>query len=681
MVFKNDAGECFEYIIKTLQGRIFVSEYKLSEDTPELFFADKVILKCRLKNIGFQNVYEKYLYNSYNIDKIAIIEDVISVVPSNRLVDKLYNKFFTGIFYLRNVIIDYVKKTIPSPYNNLILRITIGYKDTELNEIEKYFQSAGVIHVLVVSGLHVGFVYLFLYTFLKFVIIFPREIKIILSMFGVILYTLLTGCSPPVVRATIILVCFCITLLLKREHSVYHSLSLAAIIILISNPRNLFNPSFQLSFCACFGISYYYRFLNNKIKEYLEKINFIVRYIVQLFLVTFSAQIFTLPLVMYYFNKISIVGLISNIIIIPISSVMLWLGLGYYTTLLIPNISYPMARIVTFCYSIYLEIIKFFSNLPFSVINTFSPSSFSMLVYFLILLVIPRYSFKIKTIIFGFLISVTILFINITPAKYKHRITFLNVGLGDCVIIFDDDKVCLIDTGGELNFDVGKYIVSAYLLKNKVKEIEYVIISHPHYPHYFGLKYLLENFFKIKNIVINNFVSSEKEYKELLRIAYNKKINLIVIKNKQYLKLKNIQLTIIPSYVWQATDEISIYDENSMLIKLKYNKFSCLLTNDLPMAQVINLLKHEKLNTDFTLLQIPRHGKYKEDIDLLSYMISKKYLSTKFCIVSTDKSVWVSKLKNFGIPLFSTSSNGNIEVLLKNSHIMFNLENFSLNPM
>jgi len=272
-------------------------------------------------------------------------------------------------------------------------------------------------------------------------VIFNRPTKILISMLGVIFYMLLTGCSPPVFRATIIFLCFCISLLFNREYSQYHALTFAAIVLLFINERNLFNPSFQLSFFACFGIIYFYPFVYEFIKEKICNLSQINIYILKLFIVTVSAQIFTLPLILIYFNKFSLVSFVSNIFVIPLSSVLLWLSIGYY--FLIENIflSFYLSRLIEFVAVIYVEIIQFFAKVPHSSVKIGLPKGLEILFYYLFVILLPIMLKKKKymTILTFFIIFVSVIVFVRTRDVYRFKITFFNVGLGNATLLQTSD--------------------------------------------------------------------------------------------------------------------------------------------------------------------------------------------------------------------------------------------------
>ncbi len=617
----------------------------------ELKIGDYVLTKVVLKNISFRNNYEFYLYSSFDVTQYGFIEEVLKINRNKTVAYKIINKVFFIVNKLREKLVELTKLNIEQPYNDVILRLTIGYKNTELNEIYKYFQDAGVAHVLVVSGLHVGFVYTFLYFGLKF-FVFDRGIRIIFSSFFTVFFMLLTGCSPPVVRATIIVLSFSISELLSRKQNSVRSLIFAAFVVLLINPSNLFSVSFQLSFFACFGIIYFYPMVYSYLKTFVEKLHPLLNYIIKLFLMTTSAQVATIPLIGYYFNKFSIISFLSNIFVIPITSVLLWFSILGYITSFLTKINFIMWKIIEFLTFVYINIVKFFSQIPYCVINTKRPEILNIFVYyFVVIFLVPILlkSKKYKTLTVSVIFALIFLFLNFDFNK-DLKITFLNVGLGDCVLLQHKNNNILIDTGDSIQ--TAMYKISSYLKKQGVFTIHHLVITHPHYPHYGGAEFLIDNF-KIVNVYLNELIPPDnREYQDLINKIRQKNINLFFVNKIKKLKLQNTEVLFIPNYTNYFYNEENFYDDNSIFVKIKQNNFSIMLTNDIPV-------RYLKEKNNLLFLQFPRHGKYKEDIIELENLAIKP----KFLVVSTDK--YIPELKKIKIPVYTTVDDGDITINVK----------------
>ncbi len=626
----------------------------------ELMLGDYILAETEQRDISFRNSYEFYLYSSFGVNKYGYIEKVLKIVRSRNVINKVINNIFFGIYKLRKGLVELVNTNVNQPYNNVILRLSLGYKDTELDEIYRYFQDAGVAHVLVVSGLHVGFIYTFLYFVLK-LFVFDKSIRIICVSLLTIFFMLLTGCSPPVVRSTIIVLSFGISELLARKQDPIHSLILAAFVILLINPSNLFSVSFQLSFAACFGIVYFYPLFYSYLRNFVEKKPFYVGYIIKLFLVTTSAQIATIPFLVYYFNKFSIISFLSNIFVIPITSMLLWISMFGYITSFFSKLCFVVLKIAELLTFLYVNLIKFFSQIPHCIINVGRINILSMIIYyFIFVILIPLLLNKnrYKTSMFAMMLAILLLFINFNFDK-NLRITFLDVGLGDCIFVkTEDNKNILIDTGDSVQTVM--YKISPWLKEKGVFTIHHLVITHPHYPHYGGTEFLIDNF-KIEKIYINELIPPDNfEYKMLIDKIKQKNIKLYFVDKIKTIKFPKTEVVFIPNHINYFYNGERFYDHNSILVKIKHKNLEVLLTNDIPLRYLNkNIFDKNKL-----FLQLPNHGKYKEDITELKNLSVKP----KFLIVSTDK--YIPEIKTvLKIPVFTTVDDGNITIDVKETKL------------
>src|SRR5690606_20133659 len=204
---------------------------------------------------------------------------------------------------------------------------------SEINyETKTEFINSGVIHVLAVSGLHVGYILIIVvFIFGRFGVYTRASLTIIALLF----FMLLTGASPSVTRATIMSIVIIIAFLTNRSTNIINSISLAAIIILIIDPNELFNPGFQLSFSAVLSIGIIYPIIQRSVYKFRIKHKWI-EYIVLFAAVSLSAQIGTLPFTLAYFSKLSVIALLTNLIVIPSIGVILAIGIitiitGYFS--------------------------------------------------------------------------------------------------------------------------------------------------------------------------------------------------------------------------------------------------------------------------------------------------------------------------------------------------------------
>lgn len=216
------------------------------------------------------------------------------------------------------------KSGIDTQVAQVLAALTVGQQQEISPEIMHDYQSAGVVHILSVSGLHVGFIVLFLGFILKFL---PKNQKtrwlklmvILLSLWG---FALLAGLSASVVRSVTMYSFVAVALHLKRRTNIFHTLLVSLLLILLVAPTLLFDVGLQLSYTALFFILW----LQPVFEQWFTSKNKIVRYFWQITTVSLAAQIGTLPLSLYYFHQFPGLFLLANLVVIPMIGLIMAVG-------------------------------------------------------------------------------------------------------------------------------------------------------------------------------------------------------------------------------------------------------------------------------------------------------------------------------------------------------------------
>ncbi len=354
----------------------------------------------------------------------------------------------------------------------VISALTLGYKKELSPEIKSSFASTGAMHVLAVSGLHVGMIYLFLSQLLGFLkrkktgrIVFVGLIA--LFLWG---YAMLTGFSPSVQRATVM---FCFILIgnsLKRPTSIYNSLAASAFILLLFNPELLFEVGFQLSYMAVIAIVFFYP----RIEKLIGFRYWVLRKLWQLTCVSISAQIGTFAVGIFYFHQFPVYFWLSNMVVIPAA----YLILGLTCLLFAFSVVNPAAQLIAFLLETItqttIQLLKQIELLPYSLLDniTFSTSQ-------TIILVVTLFSimFFIKFKRKFFLFSSLVLFIGL-----------LSVGIYSKLKVFDQKKLIIYNSSSKIIHLINNrenYIVfsgdkkpSSYIIKNPICELS---LNQPHF--------------------------------------------------------------------------------------------------------------------------------------------------------------------------------------------------------
>jgi len=295
------------------------------------------------------------------------------------LIEKQPNKIKQISLKVKNNIENKIDNFFNSSVSSVLKSMITGNKSSLDKDIKEDFINTGLIHILVISGLHIGFcaaIFMFCFKLLGL----KLNYVYLLTIHALFFYVLLTGANPPAIRAAIMFSCLLIALMLNREPLIYNALALSALIILIFNPQSMFTASFQLSFLATFGLLYLYP----KFSMCFGKIkNKFLGSIWNIICITLSAQIALIPLLVFYFGKISIVSFILNLIIVPIIPVIISLFFVFYiSTFVSYYVSLSVSLLLSYLLKFILYVINYSASLDYSVVFFAVPGIVMILFYY-----------------------------------------------------------------------------------------------------------------------------------------------------------------------------------------------------------------------------------------------------------------------------------------------------------
>ena len=210
---------------------------------------------------------------------------------------KLKEDFIRKLYKLKENLYEKLSKNIGSRKAGLVMSISLGYKEELSDEDDADMSEIGMIHSISVSGLHVGFIFVVIKKLIK-----KTEYSLIITG----LYVILTGAAFSSIRAFIMLSICNLALKFRKNNNSLSSFLISAIIILIIKPYAIFSLGFQLSYMAVLGILLFSKWINRKLFLFPKFIRSNIA-------VSLSAQIFTLPIIILHFNKVSILSIIANL--------------------------------------------------------------------------------------------------------------------------------------------------------------------------------------------------------------------------------------------------------------------------------------------------------------------------------------------------------------------------------
>jgi len=281
----------------------------------------------------------------------------------------------------RNKLIDiYREQPLDSVEFEVLSALTLGYSRELDPDTRRVFSSSGAMHVLSVSGLHVGIIF----TVLSFLLAFLKKKQwgkwIFVGLVVAILwfYAFITGLSPSVLRASAMFSVFIVGDNMNRRSNIYNSLALTAFFLLLINPGNLFDIGFQLSYAALFGIV----FLQSKFEKVIVIKNKVLKYFAALITVSIAAQITTFPITSYYFGQFPSYFWITNLFIIPLTGFLTPVGILLLFVSKVPVVASVIAFILNNTLKLSLYLLTSIENLPLSVL----PVTITQLQLFLLII-------------------------------------------------------------------------------------------------------------------------------------------------------------------------------------------------------------------------------------------------------------------------------------------------------
>ena len=415
----------------------------------------------------------------------------------------------------------------------LLNAIILGLKDEEAKSLTGIFARVGIVHLLAVSGLHVGYVALLVNRTVRLVgrgAVVPAA-----SALGLGAYALLTGSRPPVLRASIMAGLLLLAPSLRRPSSSYATLAISALILVISNPEIVADVGYQLTVTATIGILITHQFLirlsqararaSKEAEEGSEGYLFGIRPLqaaVGLMAVSIGAQLGTLPVVAAHFHRLPWAGIPLNILAIPLAG---FLVLGGLVFLGVGCFWGPGAGFLGWCLNLGASGLVGLATLADDALPRplplATPHPWLVGLYYLSLLLLFRTVVRRRqgrgTAIAPALLLLLSLILIITPPRSPGlTVTFLDVGQGDASVLqLPTGDVWVVDAGPAVN---GINPVAAFLLARGIGEIDCFVATHAHADHIAGFPALAREL-PVKRLLAPPFMMESQEGREFISAA------------------------------------------------------------------------------------------------------------------------------------------------------------------
>ena len=359
------------------------------------------------------------------------------------------------------------------------------------------FSRSGISHIVAVSGLHVSI----LFAFVSAVTGKRRFLLVLLGIPALLFFGAMAGFTASVTRAVIMQILFLLALGLNREYDPPTALSFAALVMLLQCPLNIAGIGFQLSFASVAGIFLFYEKLSNWLKNWLPGKGKTFRGRLERFFtasvaVTLSATVMTVPLTAIHFGVVSLVGILTNLLVLPVVSLI------FYGTMAVCAVgcvhagaAAVLGKIVAWPIRYVLAVARGLGSLPMAAVFTVSPYIVLWLVFLYALLgwlLCARKKRPGLVLGLGALgLCVSLLMSYIEPLTCDYRVTVLDVGQGQCILLQSEGSTFLVDCGGRRGEEAAD-IAAEQLLSQGITRIDGLILTHYDRDHAEGVPYLAE---------------------------------------------------------------------------------------------------------------------------------------------------------------------------------------------
>lgn len=636
----------------------------------EVEFGQIVLVKGKLETFDFPRnpggFNEKLYMQTKRID-YKMFAEILSK-------GKIVNSFDSYIYKLHKKIKNMYETILPLKEASVLEAMLLGDKQNLDTSVKEVYRKSGISHILAISGLHISIISALLWLVLDTLKLNKRvSSTIILTV--LIIYCIFTGNSVSTTRAVIMIGIILFGNIIYYQSDIYTSIATAAFVLLIYQPLYLYDVGFQLSFGAVISIIV--------LSPVLERVYFIPKTIRLYLISTLAASLGTYPIIAYHFNTISVIGIVVNLLVLPLASILVCFGIiSTVVSFIWIELGKFLCGIVYFILVFYENICTIASNIPFSQIVTGQPNLILIFIYYTIIFTTTYYFYLNKQkrqSLKKYMLYMQIFLLTIaTVVIFKPKdleIVYLDVGQGDSIAIHTaKNKNILIDGGGNISkpleeANTGTQIVLPYLKYKGINRLDCVFVSHPDGDHIIGILELLD-YIKINQI----FIADTDAKNDLLKILemkaskYNIPINKLSKGN-----IVKVDDSISFECIYPTKDiliDSDDYNNNSLVLYMDYNNSKFLFTGDIEKEAEDRITKdYKKLDVD--ILKVAHHGSKTSSTQNFVDMVQPKV-----AIISSGKNNYyghphkevLDKYKNINI--YNTADDGAILIKPKNKRLI-----------
>lgn len=479
----------------------------------QIEYGDILNIKAKIKEVEERKNPGEFDYKRYlkwrGISHIVYTDDTKVIKKSK----EIKNYLFYLSYKIKTKLIKIIYTNLPTHEAKILEGIMLGNQKAVPDDVYDKFKITGTAHILAVSGMNVGLICFFIFLILKLINIKQKYAAIIIFIF-VWLFAIITGFDASIVRAAIMASFLLFGIIIDFDTDILNSLFASAFFILLFKTSYLFDIGFQLSYLATFGIIYFIDYVKNmpiKIPDYLKEV----------IATTITAQIFIIPVMINSFHQLSLISIVANFFIVPISSLITLLGFVLWGTGIISNtLSLFLGASIWLFIKIMIFITDILAAIPYASVSIKTLPLIFIFFYYLFFIILPYsdidINFKkisLKNLIAIFLI---IYFIALCLPDKSFKIYALSIPKINCIFIKTENNKKILIIGCDTGKNSGiKNILIPFLKYNGINNIDFFI------------NYSIKDNEKILPLIKNFHIRDKYLGSDL----YNQNINRVISKN------------------------------------------------------------------------------------------------------------------------------------------------------
>ncbi len=585
---------------------------------PQRDYGDRVQVKGLLET---PPVFEEFSYQEYLARQN--IHSLISRAEVTLLAENQANPFLYHLFTFKRCAQSTIASILPEPQAALLTGILLGVETGIPVDLMDDFSATGTTHIIAISGFNITIIAGIFAALSQQ--LFGKRRAVWIAIAGVAVYTIFVGASAAVVRAAAMGIIYLWACYLGRATYALASLAAAAFLMTLLDPNVLWDVGFQLSFVATLGLVFYTDLLERTFERALARFTSaaraqkVVGLINEALIVTLAAQITTIPIILYYFGRLSLVTLLTNFLILPVQSwVMIWGGIATLLGLVVRPLGQVVGWVAWVFLTYTIEMVRLTARVPFASVPV-KMESWMVWGYYAFLVGLTwwlaqsrerrselwsKFNSRIEAkVLVGAAVILLVLAFSVWRSLPDGRlhVVFLDVGQGDAIFIqTPSGKQVLVD-GGPSETAVLSQLGRQMPFWDRTLDV--VVLTHPDSDHVTGLVPVLERY-QVDTVIFRDQEHASDVYEYWLQLLGAEGATVYQGEAGLHLRLdEGLEMVVLHP----GAELLEDANNNSVVTRLIYGQVTVLLPGDIE-AQVEQQLVAEGATLVSTVLKAAHHG-------------------------------------------------------------------------